>query len=137
MQKQRDEKLMRAETVSVLVALSRAFTQTSGHRVLKHWSQLQSGLQNSLRGVGTIGQWQEKIRLRLRITTVSSLLSAAFDAHETGLEEAGYDFHSWLWLVQSELAWFMKQLRLESEHRNEAHEQSLLAAELEAHREDH
>ena len=114
----RNEKAMRAETVSTLVALSGAYTRTSGHRVLKHWSRFQAALQASLTGVGSFGAWAERIRLHLHIETPSSSLCSALEQLESVAEDAGYDFYSWLYLVRTEVVWYIVQVRLESERRS-------------------
>lgn len=116
------EKIVRAETVEVLSALSRAYTQTTGHKALKHWARMQSALEMSLTGVATIGQWQETIRSELNVTTMSSSLSSAFERHESALDECQWSFFDWLFLVRREVAWFVAHLRLESEARKEARE---------------
>jgi hypothetical protein len=129
MREQRDEQLVKAETVSCLVALSKAFTRTSGHKVLKHWDQFQAAFQRSLRGVGTIGQWEEKIRVGLRITTLpnspGNSLCSAMERLEQAIDASGYGFFDWLYLVRKELSWFIIQLRLESERRAEARESEI------------
>lgn len=116
------EKIVRAETVEVLSALSRAYTQTTGHKALKHWARMQSALEMSLTGVATIGQWQETIRSELQIQSLSSYLSSAFERHESALDECQWSFFDWLFLVRREVAWFVAHLRLESEARKEARE---------------
>lgn len=123
--KQQDEKLARAETVTCLVALSKAFARTPGHKALTHWSRFEAALRRSLSGIGTIGQWEEKIRRELQISTVPSYLCSAFEALEQSLEHAGFDVFQWAYLVRKENAWFVLQLRLESQKRADAREEKL------------
>lgn len=120
------EKELRAETVSALVALSKAYTQTAGHSHLKHWPRLESALRQSLSGVATMGQWQEKIRGALKIVSMpnskGNSLCSALESLDKCLEHHSIKFSRWLQLVRSETAWFIVQLRLESEARAEARE---------------
>lgn len=128
------EKALRAETVSILVEVSRAFAATPGHRALKHWSRIQSSLEASLTGVGTFGMWIESFRNLLNIQAPNSSLCSALEALERTAEDVGVDFYSWLYLVRREPTWFVVQVRLESEKRTEAREQrrneGLIAAVL-------
>lgn len=116
------EKLLRAETVNALVALSAAYTRTPGHRPQKHWQRFEQRLRQSLSGVATMGQWQEKIRAALGLVTLSSSACSALESLDRALDANGVRFSRWLWLVRSETAWFLVQLRLESEARKEARE---------------
>jgi hypothetical protein len=117
---QKNEKLLRAETVSCLVALSKAYAGTPGHRPLKHWTRLQAALEASLTGVASMGQWQEAVRSHLHIAAPSSLLCSALESLDRAVEDAGADFFDWLYLVRREVVWFIVQVRLESEKRAEA-----------------
>ena len=114
------EKALRAETVSALVALSAAYTMTAGHRPQKHWQRFEQRLRQSLSGVSSMGQWQEKMRAALGITSMSSSLCSALESLDRCLTEHSVRFSRWLWLVRSESAWFLVQLRLESEAKREA-----------------
>ncbi len=115
-----NEKILRAETVSCLVALSKAYAATPGHRALKHWTRLQAALEASLTGVASMGQWQESIRSYLHIAAPSSWLCSALENLDRALEDYGVDFFDWLYLVRKEVVWFIVQVRLESERRAEA-----------------
>lgn len=121
------EKELRAETVNALVALSAAYTRTSGHNPRKHWQRFEQRLRQSLSGVASIGQWQEKIRSALGIVSMSSSLCSVMESLDRSLERNGVRFSRWLWLVRGETAWFLVQLRLESEARNEAREEAKAA----------
>lgn len=125
------EQALRAETVNALVALSAAYTQTSGHRPQKHWQRFEQRLRLSLSGVSSIGQWQEKIRASLGITSMSNLLCSALESLDRCLADRGVRFSRWLWLVRGETAWFLVQLRLESEARKEARAAAEAAAKEE------
>lgn len=116
------EKELRAETVNALVALSAAYTATAGHKPQKHWTRFEQRLRQSMSGVATMGSWQEKIRASLGIVSMSSSLCAALERLDRSLERNGVRFSRWLWLVRSESAWFLVQLRLESEAKKEARE---------------
>jgi hypothetical protein len=114
-----EEKALRAETVSCLVAISKAYSATTGHNALKHWDRFQSALRLSLSGVSTMGQWQERIRSALKIVSQSKDLCSAMETLDRCLETHGIRFSRWLHLVRGEAAWFIVQLRLESEARAE------------------
>ena len=124
--KQEAEKLLRAETVNCLVAVSKAFAATPSHRVMKHWDRLRSELSVSLTGVSNVGQWQEVLLGRLQITALPSYLCSAFEALESSIERVGYDFFGWLYFVRPEVRWFVTHIRLESEKRAESHAERLV-----------
>lgn len=128
---QETEKLLRADTVSCLVALSGAYSATPGHRVMKHWSRLQASLAASLTGVESIGQWQEAIRSHLHIDVPSNSLCSAMANLESSLADHAVDFYDWLYLVRKELCWFIVQIRLESERRSEERAQQAAEQKME------
>lgn len=114
------EKALRAETVNCLVALSKAFTQSPGHKALTHWTRLDAALAVSLTGVSTMGQWQESIRRRLLLPSLPSWVCSAMERLDQLVSERSR-FDAWVRLVKSERAWFIVQLRLESERRAAEH----------------
>lgn len=118
------KELLEQLTVLLLLELRRAYLQTPGCSVLKHWDQLQSRSLAAAKMAQDPGEWATQVMRRLQIQSPGKWLSLRLlelQSEVTALGSGGPG--AWLDLVEREVGYLFARCREEAEKRKDRREE--------------